>query len=339
MSNSLEEQHPKASHLVPLFAVFIITLAIAVSLHTARPVLKPVRGREALPPVPSLSAEAYMVRLAGERTILARQREWKKMAPASLTKILTAILAEEELPANATITFSPEAKNTEEKRSPAKAEEVFLRDEILKFALIASANDAALVLADAVGRKMGARNFTDAVTRFGELMNKKALALGMSDSQFQNPNGLDEDGQYTSAADLTLLSEYAWYHHPEIWRISRSIDDTVVSSNHTVYQIRTTDDLLKEFPALQGGKTGFTDNAQGNLLLLYPVRPDSPPHSCISDEGTTLYQGKNMPLTQDRTYTGYECGGKIAIIVILHSRDRFGDGRKVIQWLELINQT
>lgn len=250
---------------------------------------------------PAIVAHAYLVRLVGDPSPIVKRREWKRMAPASLTKLMTAVIAKENLGAEEMVPFSRDAKAVEQKISSARTGEAFLRDDAIRMALIASYNDAALALADAAGRKSGTGNggFVEDTSRFIGLMNDKASAIGMRDTHFENPTGLDEDGQYASAEDLARISEYVFAAHPDLWEISRTTETVVYSDGGDPHALLTTDKLLHEFPALRGGKTGFTDRAQGALILLYPIHPRS-----------------------------------TAIIVILGSPDRFGDGRKIIRFLE-----
>ena len=248
---------------------------------------------------PKINAHAYIVKIIGQNQPALSRREWKSLPPASLTKILTAVLAEEILLPEDKIIFSEEAKKTEEKLSPVKRGDTVLRDQAITLALVSSFNDAALALAENIGKNKGGGNFNQRLHIFKFLLNERANLLGLTGSEFQNPIGLDEDGHYASANDLARLAEYVWLNHPDIWEISRQIETTIKTEEGAIYKINNTDDLLKEFPAILGSKTGFTEKARGALLFLYPVRPD-----------------------------------KTAIIVILGSEDRFGDGRKIIQWLE-----
>lgn len=262
-------------------------------------------------PTPDLSAQSYVVQFIGENEPLLKSREWKHMKPASLTKILTALIAQEELAQDARIVFSDDAKRVEEKTSPARAGDVFMRDDAIRLALVPSANDAAMALAEAVGEKHGTFTFSDSIEVFATRMNKKAQELGMKDSNFRNPTGLDDDAHYTSAADLFILVSYVWKYHSGLWEISRQPVVQVTPVNGTAsYSMQSTDILLTEFPAVLGGKTGLTDGAKQTLILLYPIE---------ELKGLSPNQ-KSIP--------------RIAVIVLLGSDDRFGDGRKVIQWLE-----
>ena len=252
-----------------------------------------------LPAESEILAQSYLVQFIGDQAPLLARRVSNRVRPASLTKILTSLIAIEELDPNAPVVFSPFAKAAGEKESPVPAGEAFTRNDAIRFAVVESANDAAVALAEAVGRKRGAFSFDDAISLFVQAANQKAKQLGMADSQFQNPTGLDNDDHYTTAEDLFRLVSSVWENHPEIWEFSRANEADIRSLGGTSYHIAATNELLDEFPALRGGKTGLTDLAKGALILLYPVKPD-----------------------------------RMAVIIILGSDNRFEDGRKLIHWLD-----
>lgn len=278
------------SKVVTLLATLLLA-ALVFTPITARRTPAENELATILPQEPILSAHAYLVKIMGEEKPLIRRREWKKLAPASLTKLLTAVIALETIPPESLITFSEQVKKAEPKSSTASIGEKFFRDDVLRLALIESANDAAMALAEAA-------NQDGFVTR----MNNTARTLGLQNSDFENPTGLDAENHFSTAEDLTRLAEYILNNHPELWEITRTARETIISLDGREHNIINTNELLKEFPAILGGKTGFTDNAKGALLFLYPVRPD-----------------------------------KTAVIVLLGSDDRFGDGRKIIKWLETIS--
>mgnify|MGYP001557890863 CR=1 FL=1 len=276
---------------------------------------------------PDISAEAYVVRLVGSDTPLIGRRVDKPTAPASLTKVMTAVVASEKLSATDTGVMSLFAKNVEERKSSAKEGDEFLRDELIRMALVMSANDAVLALAERVaaevavpmptlpvlrhqspGRDMNraaepqtisAAGHGSGTALFVRMMNAKARILGMDHTHFENPTGLDMPRHFTTANDLARLAEYVLVRHPSLWAMSRAWEAQAETVQGKTYPLTNSNDLLKEFPALIGGKTGMTDNAKEALMLLYPVEPD-----------------------------------QTAIVVILRSDDRFGDGRKILNWLE-----
>jgi len=277
--------------------------AVAPSMRTQTAseiaALNRTRPAVSIPEPDGIDAESYIVRLAGEPIPLLSRREMKRMPPASLTKLMTAVVAREELDVSDRVAFSQTAKESDPLRSSAKAGESFFRDDVLKFAIMGSANDAAYALAEAVERKHQITAHAPARAIFSELMNRKAAQLGMADSRFQNPIGVDDADHFMSAADMTRLLEYILRTHQGIFEISRARETTLYSTDHQSHTVINTNDLLKEFPAILGSKTGFTSAAQGTLAMVYPIKPN-----------------------------------RAALIVIMGSRDRFGDGRKLIRWLE-----
>jgi len=185
------------------------------------------------------------------------------------------------------------------KVSAVPSGESLRRDDMIRLALVISANDAALALAEAVGKKEGAPTFSNALAHFVKLMNQKAWQIGLRYSQFQNPTGLDEELHRMNAHDVARLIEYAWYTHPRLFEISREHLVTITSPSGTAYSLSNTNELLGEFPAILGSKTGYLEAGNETLAMVYPIRPD-----------------------------------RAAVIVLLGSKDRFADGRKLIRWLE-----
>lgn len=298
--------HGIKKNVLLCISFLILTLMVQQSLvHTkkevanvAEAVVQPVLTHLSL--APEINALAYLVRFLGEtKTILLSRDSFKPLPPASLTKILTSVIAREELASADQIIFTAHAKGIAEKRSSVIREESFARDDAVGFAIVGSANDAAMALAEAVGRKMGGESYQDRLILFRKSMIEKARAIGLFNSTFQNPTGLDETAHYSTAEDLATLAEYVWMYHSDIWNISRTLEFSATSLQGHLSTMVTTNELLREFPALLGGKTGLTDSAKGTLILLYPVK-----------------------------------NNEVVVIVILGSEDRFGDGRKLIQWLE-----
>lgn len=280
----------ESGRLTTLLATLLLAVIVFAPITAREPPLE-AEFSAVLPQEPILNAHAYFVKIIGEEKPLAKRRELKRLPPASLTKLLTVLVALELIPAANSIYFSEEAKKAEPKSSTASVGERFFRDDVIRFALIESANDAALALAETVGYES-----------FVEAMNEKARAIGLKNSSFKNPAGLDGENHLSTAEDLALLAEHIYKSGQWIWEISRVQEETIYSEKLKEHHIASTNELLREFPGILGGKTGFTDNAKGALLFLYPVRPD-----------------------------------RIAIVVILGSEDRFEDGRKVIKWLENLN--
>lgn len=293
-------------NLLLLISLLLLTILMQQSFtHTKKEIANVSEATQEPVPIhlsvaPEINASAYLVRLMeNTKTVFLSKNPTKPLPPASLTKILTCIIAQDELALQDQITFTDDAKSIAEKRSSVASGESFSRDDVVGFAMVGSANDAAMALAEAVGKKRGGESYHDRLLLFRASMIEKARSIGLFNSTFQNPTGLDEPAHFSTAEDLAALAEYAWVHHPDIWSMSRNLEFSATSLQGHHYTIANTNELLREFPALLGGKTGLTDSAKGTLILLYPVK----------NRGTVL-------------------------IVILGSEDRFGDGRKLIQWFE-----
>ena len=272
-------------------------------------------SQRVLPMLPELSSRSYLVQAVGDARPLAQRNILEPMRPASITKLMTAVLAREELDAARLVEFSREAKSVGEKISSVPQGASVSRDDTMRLALVGSANDAAAALAEALGRHWGAATYEDAMTIFSQRVSKKAREIGMEHSLFRNPTGLDTDNHLTSARDLFLLAGYIWKRHPALWAMTRH-QEAVVSLQSSAHALPGSEDssmspvviastniLLEEFPALLGGKTGWTDEAGETLIFLYPVR--------------------KSPVTLG-----------IVVVIFLGSEDRFEDGRKIIGWLE-----
>lgn len=159
-----------------------------------------------LSPSPDLSAQAYLVKILGDGEILLQTRKDKILPIASLTKLFTSQLAYERLDQNELIIISEEVKKEQEKLSNVKIGEEFLRDDAIKFAMIESDNDFALALAERAGGKLGGENFKDRVKIFVNLMNQRVKELGLMNSSFINPTGLDSRFSCLSPLDSGAIS-------------------------------------------------------------------------------------------------------------------------------------
>src|SRR6476659_2063854 len=189
------------------------------------------------------AASWYLVGNDGD--VLARHDADRSRAIASITKLMTAIVVLEHAKLDDVVRVSPEAASIGESTVYLRAGEELTVAELLRATLIPSANDAAEALALHVGR--------GSADRFVGLMNAKAEQLGLSDTHFENPHGLDEPGHVSSARDVTALFRYAL-------GIS-FIRDALSRSSVSLPGGRTfesTDDLLVSWPPLVAGKTGHT---------------------------------------------------------------------------------
>lgn len=196
---------------------------------------------------PRVAASAWY--LVGEDgAVLAQSNARRERAIASITKLMTAIVALERASLSDVVRVSPRAAGVGESTVYLRAGEELTVAELLRAMLVRSANDAAEAVALHVGK--------GSMPRFVARMNAKARELGLADTNFENPHGLDARGHVSSARDTTVLVRYALGVPFIRDALSRS---TVSLPGGRVFP--TTDDLLVSLPALVGGKTGHTRDA------------------------------------------------------------------------------
>ena len=196
---------------------------------------------------PQIAAASWYL-VGEEGTVLARDRASEPRAIASITKLMTAVVVLERARLTDVVRVSSRAAGVGESTVYLRTGEELTVAELLRATLIPSANDAAEALALHVGG--------GSVDRFVSLMNAKAQELGLTETRFENPHGLDETGHVSSARDVTKLARYA-LGVPFI-RDSLQRSSVTLSGGRT---FPTTDDLLQSWAPLVGGKTGHTRDA------------------------------------------------------------------------------
>jgi D-alanyl-D-alanine carboxypeptidase (penicillin-binding protein 5/6) len=180
---------------------------------------------------------------------------------ASLTKIMTAIVSLENKRSDDRYVVTA-ANLVGEDSMGLEAGEVLTQEELLYGLMLPSGNDAAEVLAT---------NFPNGGrTAFLQAMDDKAKALGLADTRFSNPSGLQGDGvQYTTAYDLLVMTRYALDTFPEFAQIVSTYDHVIpANSTHKEYHLFNETNLLSTYPGVHGVKTGYTPEA-GLCLVTY----------------------------------------------------------------------
>lgn len=206
-----------------------------------------------------LSSKSAIVLDYDTNEVLVNNDMHAKLPPASITKVLTSLVALENYSPDRLCTVSKEAAETEPyKIIMQPGEKMTVRDLIYGMMMI-SANDAAEVVAECDdGGKQA----------FMNKMNEKVKELGLTDSHFVTPNGLDDPNHYVSAFDMATITEYAIKTQPDFLTYMGRVEDYSVPATdhneaHSYYQLST---LLKTFPGMEGAKTGFTYDA-GNTYI------------------------------------------------------------------------
>jgi D-alanyl-D-alanine carboxypeptidase (penicillin-binding protein 5/6) len=228
-----------------------------------------------------LTARAVFVWDIHAHRRLYGKNEYVRMPLASVTKMMTALTAKETIPSDAVIAIS--AKDLmSEGDSGLRVGERWNVSDLLALALISSSNDAASAIARAGGEFIitEAGRGTDPNEAFIAKMNEKAHSIGLLDTIFRNETGLDLSPETTggegTARDMAMLYEYIWRKHPEIFRVTAQPGITLVSESGFIHQVKNTNDAVARIPGIIGSKTGYTDLAGGNLVIITDIGIDHP---------------------------------------------------------------
>jgi len=250
--------------------VKVALLALAAALALVPP---------ALAARPSVDARAYLVEDGRSGEVLLGQSPDRHVPIASLTKLMTVLLTLEHARLNELVTISPEAAEIGESSIPLRAGERLSVRDLVEACLIQSANDAAWALAEHVGHGN--------VGRFVFMMNRRARQLGLDDSHFVRPDGLDAAGHVSSARDMTTLARILM-QKPVVKRIVAMRDATIAGGR----RLHTWNDLLGVYPGVVGVKTGHTSAAgwsevaavRGPGVTVYATIIGSPARSTRNDD-------------------------------------------------------
>jgi serine-type D-Ala-D-Ala carboxypeptidase (penicillin-binding protein 5/6) len=245
-------------------------------------------------PEDELTARAAILMDAASGRVLYERDADSMLPPASTTKVLTVILAlESGLRGNDLLAASKNSNRVPYAKLHLRSGQAMSLNDLLYSMLLASANDASLIVAERIG---------GSVERFAEMMTQKARAIGTRNSRFVNPHGLTAPGHYSTARDLATIFRYG-LQIPAF----REIIQTKTSSVHAYaspqkrnrprhIQLHNHNRLLWTFDGAIGGKTGYTRAAQRTFV------------GAVSRNGATL------------------------IVAILGSRDMWGDTRKLLDY-------
>jgi D-alanyl-D-alanine carboxypeptidase len=210
-----------------------------------------------LPSIGVANAEALLLVEAESGKVLQAENATNPWYPASLTKMMTAYVTlkavkEGRITLDTLFTVSPTAASQSPSKMGFRPGTQVTVDNALKMLLVKSANDMAVVLAEGVG---------GSIDGFSELMNQNAQRLGMTQTNFVNPNGLPADGHVTSARDLAILAraiihdlpEYEYFVHIPSIRYGRRVTQNF-------------NKLIGRYPGADGFKTGFICASGYNLV-------------------------------------------------------------------------
>jgi D-alanyl-D-alanine carboxypeptidase (penicillin-binding protein 5/6) len=227
-------------------------------LLVALTVQGPVYSAPAPAALPQPGAKAAILVEYPSGRVLYQKESHARLAQASTTKIMTAVIAIEYGNLNDVVTIAPADVVRGSSMGLKAGERQTLRN-LLYGLMLPSGNDAAMAIARHLGTKVQLRfpaaRRQEPVSYFILMMNTRALQLGLKDTHFVNPHGLDARGHYSSAYDLASLTWHAMKYKPfnEIVR-----QPAAVVPGHS---LRNINKMLEEYPGAQGVKTGYTGRA------------------------------------------------------------------------------
>jgi D-alanyl-D-alanine carboxypeptidase len=215
-----------------------------------------------------------------EDKFLYEKNSEKVLPLASVTKLMTALVVYDSVDENKNIAIDPFALDTEGD-SGLFANETWRVKDLMDFTLVTSSNDGADALAVAVGSTFFGNEKKrpyEAVDYFVKKMNKKAKDIGMNNTKFSNPTGLDEpeEGGMGTAKDISKLLTFIWTNKPEILSKTAMHELDFLSEDGFLHHAENTNKYVNVIPGLLGGKTGFTDLAGGNLAVVYDAGMNHP---------------------------------------------------------------
>jgi D-alanyl-D-alanine carboxypeptidase (penicillin-binding protein 5/6) len=215
------------------------------------------RAGEFSDPFPGFAASAYLLKMDG-RVLWARNPDLA-LAPASLTKIMTALLAIRRSRLDELVVVSRDAAHETGTRLGLKQGEEIYAGFLLAATLLRSANDACRALADHVAGDEAA---------FVSLMNREASVLGMKNTRFTNACGHDQPGHRSTARDLAVLTEEALREPVFSDLVSTVRLDISTKDGKRVFILENKNELVGRYPGAVGVKTGFTDKAGKCVIAL-----------------------------------------------------------------------
>ncbi len=277
----------------------VLTRIAAAPSSTTTPTTATPEATPTSPPI-ALSAQAvYAVDVTSDAQLYAQNSD-TPLAPASTTKIVTAIVVMMHASPDETVTIQQDDEvdwNVYSHMGIMAGDVISVRD-LLAGMLLNSGGDAAMALARYVGEKLPSQSTDNARQRFVEEMNRVAAHIGMTHSHFNDPDGRDTPGHVSTAHDLALAATDL-FHYQLLQQLVGTVTKTVSIQGPNVRDITlvNTNEFLGD-PDVHGVKTGTTDNA-GECLVLAVSRGD------------------------DRVVT-----------VVLGSTDRYGDTATLLAYLD-----
>ncbi len=249
---------------------------------------------------PNLNSRYALVLDRDSKTILFGKNENQRVPMASTTKIMTAIVLLENLGVNNNLTLDTQIEVCKQasaiggSRLGLKTGDKVSVNDLLYGLMLCSGNDAAIQIAVSVA---------GSVEGFANLMNKKAQELGLENSHFVTPHGLDKEEHYTTAYELALIADYA-LNIDKISEVVKTRSYTVLINGNSK-TITNTNELLGYLNGVNGVKTGFTNGA-GRCLVTSVERDGFNIITVVLGADTKKFRTKDSISLIEYTYSNYE---------------------------------
>lgn len=263
---------------------FIAFLILNMPSATPEPATQVARVSQAPSKDPfadlSLSARAAAVYDLESGEMLFAKNANTQLPLASLTKLMTAMVAADLLASNSSITITTSDLAPEGDSGFLVGERWSFKN-LIDFTLITSSNDGARALASAAAAAQldAPRDLSQSPKKFVDAMNQKASEIGMTQTFFVNETGLDANeslsGSYGSARDVAVMLSYAIQHYPELLAATQDLHQTI-SSDVAAHPADNTNQFVNAIPFLIASKTGYTDLAGGNLAVAFDADLNRP---------------------------------------------------------------
>jgi D-alanyl-D-alanine carboxypeptidase len=274
--NEIEKKDPIT---LPLFIFNISLLGIVIGLicmiytvDVEHPNVQDAPVAHASFIAPVLSAQSAIVWDIIDQKVIFEKDAYTPRSLASLTKIMSAVVARKLVPKNTQVSIRKEFL-VEDGDAGLHVGEQFSLSKLIDFSLIVSSNDGARSIASVVGASLlNTNNFNIGRNEFLKQMNKTGKTIGKGSFVFSNETGLDNAngsaGGSSSAYDMAHLFEYAMKYYPDILEATRNQKQEIVS-NEFIHEAVNTNRSLGSIPNVLASKTGTTLSAGGNLGVVF----------------------------------------------------------------------
>lgn len=242
--------------------------------------------------MPDVQMKAGMLVSEDGRVLWARN-ESARRSIASITKIMTAVVALDHSSPTETVTVPKASGQIGESTAFLRPGESLPMLDLLEALLVKSGNDAAVAIS---------RHVAGSEDEFVRMMNEKAEELGLKNTHYSNPHGLDEDGNYSTAGDLSILTRYAM--RDETFRGIVSQKSAMIGSGGRTETVENTNILIQNYSGANGVKTGWTDDA-GYCVIDSARRNGIELYAVVLGTGTELQRFKDAKELLDFGFAHY----------------------------------